>query len=82
MDFLRNAANKLLQITHGRTTAFFLAFFVTGHVVTFLHLLTPTYIGFMGTLGGLVLGHSIKEDYAEAHGAPQRTGGIDADAKS
>ena len=53
---------KILALTRGRTTAFFIAFFVAGHAMAFLGKLTPAYIGFMGTLGGLVLGHSIKED--------------------
>lgn len=77
-DWLRDAVHKLLQLTHGRTTAFFVAFFVSGHVVAFMHLLTPTYVGFMGTLGGLVLGHSLKEDLAAKWNGPRAEGGPDA----
>jgi hypothetical protein len=42
------------------------------------HLLTPTYVGFMGTLGGLVLGHSFKEDVAQKWNGPRPQGGPDA----
>ncbi len=65
MTWLRDLAHKLLFITRGRTTAFFIAFFFAGHGMALAGKLTPVYVGFMGTLGGLVLGHSIKEDYAE-----------------
>jgi hypothetical protein len=79
MKWLQGLAQKVLSITHGRTTAFFIAFFLAGHGMAFLGKLTPTYIGFMGTLGGLVLGHSIKEDFAEAKIGPRPPGGPDAD---
>jgi hypothetical protein len=70
MDWLQKLAQKVLSITQGRTTAFFIAFFVSGHVMALLGKLTPTYIGFMGTLGGLVLGHSIKEDVMAGRNCP------------
>jgi hypothetical protein len=54
---------KLMAALAGRTTAFCGAFFVAGHVMHFLHRLDPTYLGFMATLMGFVLGHSVKEDY-------------------
>jgi hypothetical protein len=69
MISLRDAAHKVLQFTHGRTTAFFLSFFVAGHAVLAFGKLTTTYVYFMATLGGLVLGHSIKEDIAAKFGA-------------
>jgi hypothetical protein len=82
MSWLRDAAHKVLQITHGRTTAFCIAFFVSGNTLAVLHnaagdsLLTSTYVYFMATLGGLVLGHSVKEDLVElknrAQGGPPR----------
>ncbi len=81
MDWLRNLAHRVLQITQGRTTAFFIAFFITGHVMAVLHLLTPVYVGYMGTLGGLVLGHSIKEDVMAAKNGTPPSGGPDADDK-
>lgn len=62
MAFFQNITHKVLQAVHGRTTAFFIAFFLTGNVLAYFDKLTPTYVGFMGTLGGLVLGHSVKED--------------------
>jgi hypothetical protein len=65
MDWLRSLSQKVLSITHGRTTAFFISFFVAGHAMAYLGKLTPVYVGFMGTLGGLVLGHSIKEGVEE-----------------
>lgn len=78
MGWIRNAMHKVLQVTHGRTTAFFVSFFVTGNVLAFLGKLTPTYIGFMGTLGTLILGHSLKEDFAEKMNGPRPAGGPDA----
>jgi hypothetical protein len=73
MEWLRVFAQKVLSITQGKTTAFFIAFFVAGHVMALLGKLTPTYVGFMGTLGGLVLGHSIKEDVVAARTVPPAT---------
>jgi undecaprenyl pyrophosphate phosphatase UppP len=81
MDWLRNLAHKVLQLTHGRTTAFFVAFFVAGNVLQFLGKLSMPYVYYMGTLGGLVLGHSIKEDVM-ASKMPRPPGGPDADNKS
>lgn len=80
MEWLRAIAHKVLQITHGRTTAFFIAFFISGNVLAYLGKLTGVYVQFMGTLGALVLGHSIKEDWA-ASKIPQPPGGPDADSK-
>jgi hypothetical protein len=74
MDWLQKIAQKVLSITQGRTTAFFIAFFVSGHVMALLGKLTPTYIGFMGTLGSLVLGHSIKEDVMAGRSYPPPEG--------
>jgi hypothetical protein len=82
MKWFRELAQKLLAITHGRTTAFFIAFFLAGHGMAIAGKLTPVYVGFMGTLGGLVLGHSIKEDYAEKLNGPRAPGGPDANPKS
>lgn len=66
MAWLRNVANRLLALTHGRTTAFFIAFFVAGHGMALAGKLTHEYVLYMGTLGALVLGHSLKEDWAAA----------------
>ena len=79
MAWFQGLAGKVLQKTHGRSTAFFIAFFVAGHAMVLLGKLTPTYIGFMGTLGGLVLGHSIKEDVMAAKYGPPTPGGPDVD---
>lgn len=54
---------KLMSALAGRTTAFLGAFFVAGNVLHALHRLDTTYITFMATLMGFVLGHSVKEDY-------------------
>lgn len=53
---------KLLDSLSGRTTAFCAAFFCAGNLMHALHRLDGTYIAFMGTLMGFVLGHSVKED--------------------
>lgn len=66
MPFWKNAASKFLEVTKGRTTAFFIMFFISGNVLAFLDRLTPVYVGFMGTLGGLVLVHSAKEDIVDS----------------
>jgi hypothetical protein len=75
-------ARKVLQITQGRTTAFFAAFFVAGHAMALAGKLTPTYVGFMGTLGGLVLGHSLKEDMMAGKNNPPSGGSQDANPKA
>jgi len=77
MSWPRDLAQKALSITHGRTTAFFIAFFIAGNGMALAGKLTPVYVGFMGTLGGLVLGHSIKEDIAERMNGPRPPGGPD-----
>jgi hypothetical protein len=70
MGWLSNLSSKILQVTHGRTTAFLIAFFVSGNVLAYIDKLTPVYVAFMGTLGGLVLGHSIKEDIVAGINGP------------
>jgi len=61
---------KLMTALSGRTTAFCGAFFVGGHVMHVLHRLDATYISFMIALMGIVLGHSVKEDYFSADKKP------------
>jgi len=80
MEWLRAFADKLLRITHGRTTAFFIAFFLAGHAMALAGKLTPVYVAYMGTLGGLVLGHSIQENITAAKSGfpPPAPGGADA----
>jgi hypothetical protein len=77
MDWLRKTAQKVLSITHGRTTAFFMAFFVSGNVFHALHRLDHVYVEFMVGLGGLVIGHSWKEDKAEQMLGPRPPAGPD-----
>jgi hypothetical protein len=76
MDWIRGLSQKIMQITHGRTTAFFIAFFIAGHGMAFAGKLSPTYVAFMGTLGGLVLGHSVQENILVKN---QEKDGPDAD---
>lgn len=64
MDWLRKLSQKVLSITHGRTTAFFIAFFISGNTFAALGKLNHVYVEFMVGLGGLVIGHSWKEDKA------------------
>lgn len=72
---LKDIASKILAVTHGRTTAFFIAFFVAGHGMAVLGKLNSDYVLFMGTLGGLVLGHSIQENkFAAMRGSPPPPG--------
>jgi hypothetical protein len=81
MEWFRGLPQKVLHATQGRTTAFFLAFFVCGHAMALAGKLTPVYVGYMTALGGLVLGHSIKEDVMAAKNGPP-TGGANADPKT
>lgn len=81
MGWLRDLAHKVLQITHGRTTAFFIAFFIAGHAMACFGKLTPVYVAYMGTLGGLILGHSVQENILAVKDCPP-PGGPDADNKT
>jgi hypothetical protein len=78
MTWLRMLAHRILQITHGRTTAFFIMFFISGHVMAWFGKLTPAYVGFMGTLGALVVGHSVKDDIMVKVNGPRPPAGPDA----
>jgi hypothetical protein len=84
MNWIRNLAHRVLQITHGRTTAFFIAFFLAGHAMALAGKLTETYVHYMFVLGTLVVGHSIKDDFAAAKLGLSQQGGAadDTDAKS
>ncbi len=55
--------NRVFQYLQGRHTAFALAFFVSGNILHWFGKLDATYIGFMGTLMGFVLGHSVQENH-------------------
>jgi hypothetical protein len=52
---------KVTSALQGRHTSFVAAFFVVGNVLHWLHRLDGTYIAFMSSLMGFVLGHSVKE---------------------
>jgi len=54
---------KFFAQLSGRTTAFCIGFFVSGNLLQWVHRLDATYIAFMGTLLGAVIGHSVKEDF-------------------
>lgn len=54
---------RVFSACQGRHTALALGFFTTGNIFHYLGRLDATYIGFMTTLMGFVLGHSVKEDY-------------------
>jgi hypothetical protein len=62
MKKIWNAITGLVT-SNGRTTAFLIFFTIVGTVLHILHRLDGTYIGFIGTIMGFVLGHSVKEDY-------------------
>lgn len=63
---------RVTGYVQGRHTAFVLAFFLAGHVMHWYHRLDATYIAYMGTLMGFVLGHSIKEDKMGGQQPPQQ----------
>ena len=50
----------------GRTTLFCSFFFVTGNLLHLLHRLDSSYIAFMGTLMGFVVGHATQENYFQS----------------
>lgn len=75
MEWLRTVSEKLLEITHGRSTAFFLGFFLSGNALAIAGKLTPVYVAYMATLGGLVLGHSIQENVLVAKSGPPAVNG-------
>jgi hypothetical protein len=77
MGLIREIVHKILQITHGRTTWFFLMFFISGTVLQFEAKLTETYVHFMVGLGALVVGHSLKDDLALKWNGPRPNGGPD-----
>ena len=55
---------KIFDSLQGRSTAFFIGFFISGSVYYWIHSkIDPSYIEFMVALLAYVVGHSIKEDY-------------------
>jgi hypothetical protein len=56
-----NVFSKLTSYLQGRHTLFAVAFFVMGHVMHWYHRLDASYIAYMATLMGFVLGHSVKQ---------------------
>jgi hypothetical protein len=56
-----NLFTKITGALQGRHTFFVSAFFVVGNLLHWYHRLDSTYIAWMGTLMGFVLGHSVKE---------------------
>jgi hypothetical protein len=63
-----NLFTKLTSALQGRHTSFVAAFFVVGNVLHWYHRLDSTYIAWMGTLMGFVLGHSVKESMLPEQG--------------
>jgi len=53
---------KLFSYCQGRHTAFAFAFFVMGNTLQWFHRLDATWIAFMTSLMGFVLGHAIQEN--------------------
>lgn len=54
---------RIANWMQGRTTGWLVSFFISGNVFHIYHRLDATYITFMTTFMGFVIGHSIKEDY-------------------
>ena len=59
---MREKLKDLVNRFTSRTTMFCCAFFVTGHVMHLIHRLDATYITFMATLMGFIVGHSVSEN--------------------
>lgn len=79
MSWLRGKIAGVMDAVHGRSTFFCLLFFVCGNVLHWFGRLDATYITFMGTLLGFVVGHSIKEDIFAAR---QRAANPNADPQT
>lgn len=58
----KSIMDKFFAGMQGRHTAFASSFFISGNVMHWFHRLDATYITFMGTLMGFVLGHSVQEN--------------------
>lgn len=59
---MREKLKDLVNRFTSRTTMFCGGFFVAGHIMHLLHRLDATYITFMGTLLGFIVGHSVSEN--------------------
>lgn len=70
MNWLKGLIEGAVNAAHGRHTMFCFGFFIAGNVLHWVHRLDGTYIAFMGTLMGFVLGHSVKEDLLQRNGPP------------
>ena len=60
--------SNFFAATQGRTTAFLILFFIAGNVMAWFDKLSDTYILFMATLLGAVIGHSVKCDIFDKPG--------------
>jgi hypothetical protein len=54
---------KIFSVLQGRHTTFVVFFAIAGNIMHWFHRLDGTYITYMATLMGFVLGHSTKESY-------------------
>jgi hypothetical protein len=71
-NWLKSVFSAAIDAAHGRHTLFTMGFFFSGNLMHWFHRLDGTYITFMVTLLGFVLGHSVKEDYfGKPPGPPQ-----------
>lgn len=62
MGRFQDFAGKVFASLQGRHTAFVTAFFISGHVMHWFHRLDATYIAYMTSLMGFVLGRAISGD--------------------
>lgn len=68
---MKGLVDSIVDAVHGRHTLFTACFFFAGNLMHWFHRLDGTYITFMGTLMGFILGHSVKEDYFSKPDAPE-----------
>lgn len=62
LDKLKEVAGKLIAVVQGKTTGFFIAFFISGNILQWLHRLDANYTSFMAVLLSAIIGHSVKDD--------------------
>src|SRR5271169_6246621 len=76
---LSKMISKILSLCQGRSTLFFIAFFLAGNVMAWTGRLTFVYVSYMGALLSAIVGHSYKCDLHDQ--ALAKLGGNGADQK-
>ena len=76
---LQQMIGKILQLCQGRSTLFFVLFFLAGNALAWTGKLTIVYVSYMAALLSAIVGHSYKCDLHDQ--ALAKLGGIETDQK-